>query len=903
MTATRTVRNDAQHDARRAPQDFAPVVVRDCELSERILGIDGRREVGMPHRTANVLVRLHHEPLGSVAIDLPGGVLDATGVADAIWTALHEPINAHLVAFGLPAVSRLGIEGLSAADPTEGRATCGHGEMLVSVVVPTRNRAESLARCLGSLIELEYPQLEIIVVDNAPTGDETKECVERFGTRVRYVREDTPGASAARNRGLREARGAIVACTDDDVLVDRFWIRALVDCFERHPDVACVTGLVVPAELETPAQVWFERYGGFNKGYKPQLFDTTTHRRNSWLYPYAAGTFGSGNNVAFRAASLEQIGGYDCALGPGTPARAGEDLALFVEIITSGHTLAYEPRAVVRHHHRTEYDELRQQLRDYGVGLSAMLTAQSLRGLRRGLRILLCIPGGLRLLLSPSSTKNSRRGGDYPSELAAAELRGFVLGPFAYLRSTRAARVNGVAHPVHSAPPITPLAAVKPVSPRVRAHFRIPLFRNAYALIATTLITSVLGVLYWGLAARHYNAADVGRTSAVISALLLVAGIAQLNMVNVLPRFLPAAGALTRKLVTRAYAVSAVAACVVSAVFVVIARLTGLVSPGQVNWVVGAWFVVSAMAWCIFTLQDSVLAGLRQAPWIPVENGLFSSVKILLLLAFASVSQRYGLFLSLTIPVVLSLIPVNLFLFRRAIPEVETRAEGISALPEWRYFRRFVAADYTGGLFQIGWVTILPLIVVAKLGLAANAYFYVAWVVATAFDLVLSNIGVSFLVEGAHDGASVPRLARSAAKLTAALVLPAIAIVIVVAPIALGFLGPDYAAEGTLLLRLLALAAAFRAVNVLFLSLARVHKRVRQIIAVQAVTCVLGLGLAVVLLGPLGLPGAGLAVLITQAATALCVAPSLIRDLRVPNPVEPSRAPMNPPVPLDLVAS
>ena len=284
----------------------------------------------------------------------------------------------------------------------------------MSVVVPTRNRAESLARCLGSLVELDYPRLEIIVVDNAPTGDETKNCVERFGARVRYMREEHPGASAARNRGLHEAHGAIVAFTDDDVLVDRFWIRALVTCFERHPDVACVTGLVVPAELETPAQVWFERYGGFNKGYEPQLFDTTTHRGNSWLYPYAAGTFGSGNNVAFRAASLELIGGYDCALGPGTPARAGEDLALFVEIITSGHTLAYEPRAVVRHHHRAEYDELRQQFRDYGVGLSAMLTAQSLRGLRRGLRILLCIPVGLRLLLSPTSSKNSRRGGDYP---------------------------------------------------------------------------------------------------------------------------------------------------------------------------------------------------------------------------------------------------------------------------------------------------------------------------------------------------------------------------------------------------------------------------------------------------------------------------------------------------------
>ena len=409
----------------------------------------------------------------------------------------------------------------------------------------------------------------------------------------------------------------------------------------------------------------------------------------------------------------------------------------------------------------------------------------------------------------------------------------------------------------------------------------MPLFRNAYALIATTIITSVLGVAYWALAARNYSPADVGRTSAAISALLLVAGIAQLNLVNVLPRFLPAAGAQTRKLVTRAYLASACAACGVGAVFIVGGRITGLLVPtGSTNWLVAVWFVVAAGAWCIFTLQDSVLAGLRQAPWIPVENGLFSSVKIVLLLAFAGLSQRYGLFLALTIPVVLSLIPVNIFLFRRAIPAVEARAKGTSALPEWRHLRRFVAADYSGGLFQLGWVTILPLMVAARLGLAASAYFYVAWVVATAFDLVLSNIGVSFLVEGAHDGASVPTLARSAAKLTAALVLPAVALVIIVAPIALAFLGPEYATHGTLLLRLLALAAVFRAVNVLFLSLARVHRRMRQIVAVQAMTCVLGLGLAMVLLGPLGLPGAGVAVLIAQAVTALCVAPSLIRDLR-----------------------
>jgi GT2 family glycosyltransferase/O-antigen/teichoic acid export membrane protein len=905
----------SRRDARRDTQDFAPVLVCDCELSRPITGIDGRRATGLVHRTANVLVRLHHQPLGSVAIDLPGGVVDASTVAAVVWSQLHDAIGAHLEADGLAPVAQLEVTGIPGPDPAVCQEAHVGLEPLVSVVVPTRDRAASLARCLDSLADLDYPRLEIIVVDNAPTTEETRACVERFrGCDVTYVREDRPGASAARNRGLREAQGTIVAFTDDDVLVDRYWIRALVDCFDRHPDVACVTGLVVPAELETPSQVWFERYGGFNKGYEAQLYDTGDHRQKNWLYPYAAGTFGSGNNVAFRADLLGSIGGYDCALGPGTPARAGEDLALFVDVITSGHALAYEPGAVVRHHHRAEYDALRQQLRDYGVGLSAMLTAQSLRGFGRGLRILLCIPVGLRLLLSPSSTKNSQRGGDYPHELAAAELRGFMFGPLAYLRSTRAARATRRSAPAvvaapapepHPEPTTAPATSTQPR--RLRKHLAVPLFRNAYALIATTIVTSILGVAYWALAARNYSATDVGRTSALISALLLVAGIAQLNLVNVLPRFLPAAGALTRKLVTRAYAVSAAAACVAGIGFVVVAKLTGLLAPaGDVSWNVGVWFVVAAVAWCIFTLQDSVLAGLRQAPWIPVENGLFSSVKILLLLALASVSQRYGLFLSFTIPVALSLIPVNWFLFRRAIPAAEARARGKSALPEWRHFRRFIAADYTGGLFQLGWVTILPLIVAARLGLAANAYFYVAWVVATAFDLVLSNIGVSFLVEGAHEGASVSTLARSAAKLTAALVLPAVVIVIVVAPYALSFLGPDYAEHGTVLLRLLALAAAFRAVNVLFLSLARVHRRVRQIVAVQALTCIVGLGLALVLLDPFGLPGAGLAVLIAQATTAVCVLPSLIRDLRshdARDAAVPTIGSMPAPSSLDVAAS
>src|SRR5262249_21670265 len=151
------------------------------------------------------------------------------------------------------------------------------------------------------------------------------------------------------------AKGKILAFTDDDVVVDRYWLIELVRGFNLADNVGCVTGLVLPLELETAAQRWLEEFGGFDKGFIPRVYNLKENHPKTPLYPYTSGRFGTGANMAFTSACLDSIGGFDPALGPGNLADSGEDLAAFFQVVMRGHTLVYTPSALLYHLHRRDY--------------------------------------------------------------------------------------------------------------------------------------------------------------------------------------------------------------------------------------------------------------------------------------------------------------------------------------------------------------------------------------------------------------------------------------------------------------------------------------------------------------------------------------------------------------------
>jgi GT2 family glycosyltransferase len=312
----------------------------------------------------------------------------------------------------------------------------------VSVVVATRNRPRELADCLASLFEQSHPAEEVVVVDDAPGGDLTPSVVERFAARgpVRYVAGARSGLAAAHNRGLEEVRTPLVAFTDDDVVADGRWLEHVVAAFGSEPDVACVTGRIVAYELETPAQRLLDAYARFNKGDSRRVFDLNGNRPADPLFPFAAGRFGSGANMSFTRAVLEELGGFDPALGAGTRAKGGDDLSAFFEVLQRGHRLVYEPAALVRHRHVRDERGLAPLVYGYGVGLTAYLTKCVLDRPR-------LLPAAARRLrpaaahaLGSGSSPASRLPAGYPAALVRLERLGMLAGPFAYLRSRRRTR-------------------------------------------------------------------------------------------------------------------------------------------------------------------------------------------------------------------------------------------------------------------------------------------------------------------------------------------------------------------------------------------------------------------------------------------------------------------------------
>jgi glycosyltransferase involved in cell wall biosynthesis len=305
----------------------------------------------------------------------------------------------------------------------------------MSVVVPTIcKNPQRLKLTVDHLLGLNYPKFDIIVVDNRP--DPNRSPLPDFGRdAVRVFWEPHRGVSAARNCGFENATGDFVAFTDDDAEVDVNWLLEMGRRFVSSPTVDGIGGLVLPMELRTTPQLWFEEFfGGFNQSFSAELMSMEILADDP-LFPYATGRFGAGVNMAIRRSAFVANGGFDETLGVGTPSRGGEDLSLFMRQVLNGGTVAFEPRAVVRHQHRETREEFFDQVFGYGTGLTAMFTALIVSDPRHVPRMIRRLPGAVRLLMKPRDQRSPSSRATYPRRTYIYHLLGMACGPIAYARS------------------------------------------------------------------------------------------------------------------------------------------------------------------------------------------------------------------------------------------------------------------------------------------------------------------------------------------------------------------------------------------------------------------------------------------------------------------------------------
>lgn len=377
---------------------------------------------------ASLLVTVEGVPAGRVTVPLQ----DGKASADTVRASIRSQLGCALaeVAAPLPATTRL-----------------------ITVVVATRNRPESLARCVRSLLRSEHVELNVLVVDNDPADDRTEAVVRSFAdARVRCVREDRRGTSRGRNRGLVEAVGrgdGLVAFTDDDVEVDLGWAGRMAAALSE-PGVACVCGPVFAARLDTPAQLIADEALGWCKGLARRRFSLAEPPRDSAVFPFSPGLFGVGANLGVDASVALKLGGFDAALGPGTPSRGGEDCEFMIRLVLAGHTLSYEPSAYVWHHHRPSIDGLSDQLDGYALGLGGFLAKIMLDPVGRAAAVRR-VPAAVRQLWRIRAREVAS---EVPGSPGRRKLRALTLGPAAYLRARHRVRRAGGTVPALVRPPV-----------------------------------------------------------------------------------------------------------------------------------------------------------------------------------------------------------------------------------------------------------------------------------------------------------------------------------------------------------------------------------------------------------------------------------------------------------------
>ena len=333
------------------PELPLPIRVADLEIAGGVPDLPRCHGYGGVY----LLLRRHGYPLGSVTLSVSEDRVHAGAIEAAMHRRLSRQNKSALLLDNHVVVSR----------DTPG----------ISIVVCTRDRPRSLERCLKSLARLEYPTYEVIVVDNASISEATRQLAHTAG--VRYVREERPGLDWARNCGYKAARYDIVAYTDDDTEVDPRWLAGLGAAFE-DPAVRAVSGLVLPAAMDTEAEVLFELcYGGMGKGTISHEWDPAVLSASQRIGAHHVGV---GANMAFRRSLLQELGGFDTALDVGTPSHGGGDLDIFHRSLMAGAVVRYQPAALVRHHHRRDMLGLRRQLTDNGRAFGVYLLTIFKRG-------------------------------------------------------------------------------------------------------------------------------------------------------------------------------------------------------------------------------------------------------------------------------------------------------------------------------------------------------------------------------------------------------------------------------------------------------------------------------------------------------------------------------------------
>lgn len=411
---------------------------------------------------------------------------------------------------------------------------------------------------------------------------------------------------------------------------------------------------------------------------------------------------------------------------------------------------------------------------------------------------------------------------------------------------------------------------------RLKQLLRVPLYSNAFYLMTASAASALLGFVFWIIVARFYSPEDIGLASAAIAAIGLLAAISYLGLGMGLIRFLPHAGENANSMINTVFTIGTLSSII--AAFVFIAGL-GFWSPALLfirqNPIYLAAFIVFAIASTLWLLVGETFVAERRAGFV-LANGLtFGLLKLPLPMALASFFHSFGIFASWGISLGVALLLSILLFLPRAQPSYQPffaiNKKAVNDMLHYSF------ANYLSFLFWGVPGFILPIMVVNLMGAESNAYFYIAWAVGSVLIMIPNATATSLFAEGSYEEEKLGSNIWRSLKMTLLILAPAVILVSAIADKLLLLFGASYAENATTLLRLLAISTLPLAINIVYLNIKRVEKKLRVIVGLTALVAAVTLGLAYLLLPRMGINGIGIAWLVSQGIVASGIVASSLK--------------------------